>query len=63
MITTGTIITVVSCWLVYEIGVGVQVVRGHFKTGKKMPYIPWSVLFADDHEKYLEWREWKGERF
>lgn len=63
MITPGAIVIGASVWFVYELGVGVQVVRGHFKTGQKKPFVPWSVFFADDHQKYLEWKEWKGDRF
>lgn len=55
---------IVETWLVYEVLVGIQVVSNQlFREGKKQGYVPPSVLFAKDHEKYLEWKEWKGDQF
>lgn len=59
-----TIIWGAAAWLSYEVLVGVQVIRGeHFSYGKKRPYVPPTVLFSEDREKYLDWKEWKGDRF
>lgn len=59
-----TLINVGVVYLSYEIIVGLQVIRNQlFKTGKKWGYVPPSVMFAKDHEKYVEWNEWKGDRF
>lgn len=58
------LVNVAAAWLVYEIGVGVQVIRGeHFSYGKKRPMVTPSILFARDRENYLEWRKRKGDLY
>lgn len=58
------VITVICSYLLYECVTGVCVIKGeHFSYGKKRPMVPPSLLFARDREKYLEWKEWKGDRF